>query len=288
MPPAIAAAKQCDFQIQQMSRCDAKTVMGWAAAEGWNPGKYDADCFYYTDPHGFFIGEYERRPVGSISAVAYDDTFGFVGLFIVLPEHRGNPLFGVQLGREALDYLGDRNVGLDGVLAKVESYRRFGFELAYRNLRFQGIGGGRRSSKAIAAEDVPLEDLAAYDRLHFPAYREDFLERWITQPGACAFALKSRGQITGFGVIRPCVHGWKIGPLFADDPKLADTLLQTLMSCAPNQSVYLDIPEVNPAALELASRYQMRQVFETARMYSQEKPRLAEQEIFGITSFELG
>ena len=32
-------------------------------------------------PHGFFIGEWWDDPVGCISAVAYDDRFGFVGLY---------------------------------------------------------------------------------------------------------------------------------------------------------------------------------------------------------------
>ncbi len=42
-----------------------------AAKEGWNPGLHDAECFYRTDPDGFFIGLLdENQPVGCISAVS--------------------------------------------------------------------------------------------------------------------------------------------------------------------------------------------------------------------------
>jgi hypothetical protein len=50
----------------------------------------------------------------------------------------------------------------------------------------------------------------------------------------------------------------------------------------------LDIPEVNSEAKELVERYNMKKVFETARMYKGEDPQLPVQNIFGVTTFELG
>ena len=53
------------------------------AAEGWNPGQHDAECFHAVDPNGFLLGLIHGKPVGCISAAAYDDQFGFIGLYIV-------------------------------------------------------------------------------------------------------------------------------------------------------------------------------------------------------------
>ncbi|MDS3860397.1 hypothetical protein RIF25_06200 [Thermosynechococcaceae cyanobacterium BACA0444] len=44
---------------------------GWAAAEGWNPGQFDATRFYNTDPAGFFMGELEGEPIACIPGVSY-------------------------------------------------------------------------------------------------------------------------------------------------------------------------------------------------------------------------
>jgi hypothetical protein len=56
----------------------------------------------------------------------------------------------------------------------------------------------------------------------------------------------------------------------------------------PDAPVYLDVPEVNPAALALAVRYGMRKVFGTARMYTGAEPPLALDRLYGVTTFELG
>ena len=97
------------------------------------------------------------------------------------------------------------------------------------------------------------------------------------------------GKLAGYGVIRPCRSGYKIGPLFADDPELAEAIFLALKSeIDPAEPFYLDTPEVNRAAVALAERYQMKPVFETARMYTGAKPDLSLDRVFGVTSFELG
>ena len=86
-----------------------------------------------------------------------------------------------------------------------------------------------------------------------------------------------------------CHQGYKIGPLFADDEDVADSLFRALCGHAPlGAPVFLDTPEPNSAALDLAKRHHMHPVFETVRMYTKEDPRLPMEGIFGVTSFELG
>ena len=97
------------------------------------------------------------------------------------------------------------------------------------------------------------------------------------------------GKLAGYGVNRKCRSGYKIGPLFADSPELAEVLFLALKSgIKPAESFYLDTPEVNRAAVALAERYNMKVIFETARMYTGEKPDIPLNHLFGVTSFELG
>jgi hypothetical protein len=89
-------------------------------------------------------------------------------------------------------------------------------------------------------------------------------------------------------VLRACRRGFKIGPFFADDPHIVGTLFQGLASRVPGQPIFLDTPEANPAAIELAKRHGMEPAFETARMYTKGSPVEQIDRCFSATTFELG
>ena len=75
---------------------ELKMIMGWAAKEGWNPGKYDYKSYFDLDNKGYLLLLVGNKPVGSIAAVTYPDECGSVGLFIVCSEYRRKGL-GIQI-----------------------------------------------------------------------------------------------------------------------------------------------------------------------------------------------
>lgn len=275
------------FTVRRMTRIELNLAVQWAAAEGWNPGLHDADCFYAADPNGFFLGELDGNPVGCISAIAYDEAFGFLGLYIVKPEfrHRG---YGTQLWEEALKYLGNRNVGADAAVNQLDNYKRWGFEPHYHSLRFEGIAPQGKPRNVVKLSNVEFEDLATYDRGLFPAKRVQFLKRWIQQPEAIALGVVKARRIAGYGVLRACYRGFKIGPLFADDEWVANDLFIGLTAPVAGAPVFLDVPQPNSAALDLAKRHNMKPIMETARIYNKGPVELPLNRIYGVTSFELG
>jgi GNAT superfamily N-acetyltransferase len=270
-----------------MKADEVALAIEWAAQEGWNPGCHDAACFQAADPRGFFVGELHGEPIGSISAVAYDEHFGFIGLYIVRPDCRGKGL-GLRIWRHAMAYLGERNIGLDGVVAQQANYRKSGFRLAHRNIRFRGVARGAESAATCSLSEVPFNQLAEYDRQLFPAPRSNFLTAWIAQPDVVALAAIREGRIRGYGVLRKCRQGRKIGPLFADDELTGEELFTALLSRCPDEMVSIDVPENNAAAIAMAERHGMVSTFETARMYTNAPPAIPIARVFGITSFELG
>jgi GNAT superfamily N-acetyltransferase len=279
--------------IAAMSRPQMAFAIQLAAAEGWNPGWQDAGTFYAADAGGFLMAELEGEPAGCIFAVAYPENFGFIGLYIVVPEFRGQGI-GRALWQRAMQRLQGRNIGLDGVVALQETYARSGFKTAYRNVRYSGVTFPPPDRlppgiSIVDARTLPMEDLLAYDRRFFPAPREAFLKAWLAQTGGCARALLKEGQLTGLGVLRGCQHGSKVGPLFANDEASGETLLLHLAQQAPlGGAVILDLPEVNPAARRLAESLGMEVTFETARMYTGPAPDVDLAGIYGVTTFELG
>ncbi|ANG63229.1 GCN5 family acetyltransferase [Marinobacterium aestuarii] len=282
-----------NYSIRTMSRSEVDLAIEWAAREGWNPGLQDADCYYAADPNGFLVGVLDGTPIACISVIRYGDSFGFLGFYIVSPDYRDQG-YGIQLWKAGMKYLQGRNIGLDGVVDQQDNYRRSGFRLAYRNIRYQGQGGGTASDGVDAAAVVnlarlPLADLVAYDQPFFPDDRACFISRWVQQPGCHALGILQGGALAGYGVIRPCRSGYKIGPLFADTPELAESLFVALKSrVGARETVFLDTPEPNRAAVALAERYGMTVAFETARMYTQDAPDLPLERVFGVTSFEVG
>ena len=277
------------MQIHNVAAQEMQLLADWAAAEGWNPGLHDAECFFAADPQGFFVGEVAGSPVGCISAVAYGQEFGFIGFYIVRPEFRGKG-YGIQLWQAAMRYLGLRNIGLDGVVAQQANYQQSGFRLAYRNIRY-GTNSMNKLQPApglVPLAKLPFEQLAAYDRRLFAFERQDFLRCWISRPQVCALGLLQQERLAGYGVLRACRTGYKIGPLFADGPTEAEALLDGLTAELQAGPIFLDAPEANPQAVRLAERAGMKPVFETARMYTQQPPAMPLDKLFGVTSFELG
>ncbi|MBU4192521.1 MAG: GNAT family N-acetyltransferase [Proteobacteria bacterium] len=268
-----------------MSRADMDLAIGLAAREGWNPGQADADSFYAADPNGFFVAEVEGRPVGTISAVRYQDDFGFIGLFIVLPEFRGRG-YGMALWRHAMAYLDGCVVGLDSVLDQEPIYRRAGFVPAYRSVRHAGRGGGSMPQGVVRLDQVPFAEILRLDRQCFPAGRESFMRAWINAPGVSGYGVMHGDRLAGFGVIRPCAEGHKIGPLLADNADVAGVLLAALAAAVPGEQFFLDVIEPNAQAAALARS--MPGVFTTVRMYAGGAPDTDMGRLFGVTSFELG
>lgn len=277
------------YVIRQMTKSDLDLAISWAAKEGWNPGLYDRDVFYNTDPHGFFMGFLDGKPIACISAVSYGKDFGFIGLYIVHTNHR-NKGYGIKIWNKAIDYLKTQNIGLDGVVAQQENYKKSGFKLAYRNIRYHGIGQKflRNENNIVKIRSVPFKKLVEYDRKLFPVPRSQFLENWIKESESLTLGFFENNKLLGYGMIRKCVTGFKIGPLFADDKIIAENLFRELNNFAINSLIVIDIPEVNKDAIELVSKYKMKPMFETARMYTKKTPVINLNRVFGVTTLELG
>lgn len=286
--------------IRNASEPEMQYFVEMAAKEGWNPGLDDASTFYKTDPTGFFIALSDSMPVGCISAVKYG-TFGFIGFYIVNSEYRGKGI-GINLWSRALQHLNGCNIGLDGVPQQETNYKKSGFIAEHRNYRMKGSSEtilsltknkshillASRLQTYIDAKTINFDDLTVYDRNHFPGNRATFLKEWISSPHSHSIVHTEGKMIKGFGKIRKCIDGWKIGPLYAENPLIAEILFIKLISKIDKSDIYIDISSENIDAQLLCKRYSLTQTFETIRMYTAKKPDIQWDDIYGITTFELG
>src|SRR5713226_5701600 len=189
-----SARRRDGLRVRAMRPDDLAVAADWAAAEGWNPGHADAECFATVDPHGFLIGELDGAPAATISTVNYDRRFAFLGFYIVRPDLRGRG-YGMRIWNAAMAHAGARTVGLDGVVAQQQNYQKSGFRLAYPNIRYGGAVAAAAALPAgvIPLAEVPFATLQADDATVFPAPRAAFLRAWIDASGHVGCALKRDG-----------------------------------------------------------------------------------------------
>ena len=278
-----------DLQIRNLRPEEIAIAVDWAAAEGWNPGLSDAACFAIPDAKGFFVGEIDGEPVATVSCVNYDDRFAFLGFYIVRSNFRDRG-HGLHIWNAAIAHAGARVIGLDGVVAQQDNYRKSGFQLAYAHIRYGGFvaAPSRPPGDVVALDKIPFALVEADDATVFPAPRSAFLRAWIGTSGHVGRALLRDGKLAAWGVIRPCRTGRKIGPLVADDRTAAEAIVQALLESASGGEIFLDVPAVNREAIALAESLGLKPVFETARMYTGPIAPLRIDRVFGVTSFELG
>src|SRR3954462_6923109 len=157
MSPSVRSPAMSGLRIRPMRPDEISIAVDWAAAEGWNPGLADAACFATVDPGGFFIGELDGVPAATISCVNYSDHFAFLGFYIVRADLRGRG-YGLDIWNAAIAHAGPRVIGLDGVVAQQQNYRKSGFELAYANIRYGGIVAAPAipPAEVVALTDIPM------------------------------------------------------------------------------------------------------------------------------------
>lgn len=265
--------------IRKLNLPEIAVLLDWAEAEGWNPGLGDAAAFQAADPDGFIGAFVDEVMVAGISAVAYDDHFGFIGLYLCHPDWRGQG-HGRAVWDAGLGYLGRRSIGLDAVPAQQANYAAMGFVPAYQTIRMSGTLPRAQASPRLSA--APLDDVLALDGQCFPSSRHAFLRHWLAPPNR-SLVHRTDGVVDGYAVARSCREGAKLGPLFAHGLAAATDILDALSG-----PVQIDVPLAQVEWLAALAARGLTAGFETARMYRGPAPAISLGRVFGVTSLELG
>lgn len=279
--------------FQKLDLKGVRMLVKWAEDEGWNPGLFDADVYYNTDPNGYYGFFYEDTLIAGGAIVSYNNEFGFMGLFIVKHEFRGKEI-GRKLWYQRRNTLLKRikegaSIGMDGVVTMQPFYEKGGFKIAFRDERYEKIGTEFTVDKNISPINKDdFDSILEYDKQCFGFSRPQFLKPWIELPGNKTFKYFESGKLKGFVIIRKTAKGYKVCPLFADNEIIAEELYKASLNSVVGEYLYLDIPVTNAKAVELIKKYNATYVFECARMYYGTPPVVEFDKIFGLTTFEVG
>ncbi len=288
--------------IRPLQSADIATITGWARQEGFAPGVGDVAIYRQTDRQGLWVGWLGDEPVGCIAGVRYNASYGFIGLFLVVPAQRGRG-YGVQLWRHALQHLADVPcIGLEAAPDRIDDYAVWGFAPASPTTRWQRLAADGAPLPPPAAPEppwcllegdaIPAAALQRFDAEREPSPRPHFLRQWLRHPAGTVLALVDRaGACHGFGRVRPCLladgEGWRVGPLVADSPAAARALLEGLLQRHPG-TVLIDAPGANAAAAPLLASLGFAPVSRTLRMYRGVPPAVSLADVYGLACLELG
>ncbi|KAG2183776.1 hypothetical protein INT43_006787 [Umbelopsis isabellina] len=318
-----------EIRFHQCSEADILPYFyKWAAAEHWNPGTEGrelVDVFYKSLPRSFYLAiapdmndPEKENVVASVCAATYGDEMGWIGFYISSPEHRGKG-YGLAIFNHALKVIGNKaTVGLDGVLAQVKNYQKSGFtnsvfesqrraakieHFTSRLSNFETFGDTSITSIA----EIPFAELDALDAKYSGFRRPTFLRNWIDfhtnkeEYGRFSCAVTENGQLLGYGCVRPAAESFRVGPLFAESPQVAKTILYHLANSvakalsSPNQIpstspvLDLDICAGNANSVSLFDELEipMSEVT-TIRMYKGKQPVVDISGVYAPATYELG
>lgn len=276
--------------IKPLSTPDLKTLLQWTTTEGWTPGTYDIQAYYQGNPEGLLGIYLEDELIGSSMVYRHNPWFAFFGLYIVRPENREQG-FGIEMTRHRLQLAGYRNIGLDGVLDRIDTYQNVGFRRAYLNQRFAfSVSNIDEPVGLHDASKLSLSSLLDFERKHklFPGDRKLFLQHWLGHPKFISRAVIENGEIQGYMVLRPCEGKMRVGPFLATSEATAHKLLLCALHHSKGQEIYIDMPETNPHISHIIDEFNGNLVFETVRMYRGYQPDLQFPAIYGLTTLEAG
>lgn len=277
---------------------ELELLLLWAGDEGWNPGLDDAPLFHATDAGGFLVSTIDEHLVAGISLVKHTSDQAFLGLYICAPESRGKGI-GMAIWDEALTLVDGHTIGLDGVADQQENYRKSGFIYHFGNRRYSGVlaipddhlslilNSAAVSVSKATGDDI--EAVIAYDAYIGGFERKNFFDAWLKScRSRSTFVARKDGLVVGVIGVRRCQYGYKVGPWLADSQFIATKLLHAVSHVTKNETVMIDIPDINEAAIEIAEALSLHPMFETARMYKGVAPVIDQRRLFGVATLELG
>ncbi|MEM7291930.1 MAG: GNAT family N-acetyltransferase [Pseudomonadota bacterium] len=215
----MIVARACDADVPAM--VSMVQSMGWPQRE--------ADLQFALDAGSVWVAKASRGG-GAIAMAAwwaYGTNEARLGLVIVHQEHQRQGLAGLLVNR-CLEEARGRRVSLLSTTDGLQLYRNTGFEKIGGSRRYQGkiVGDLEPDARVRAAKSNEFSKICELDREASGFDRKTVLEHIATL--GRMFLLEHNGEMTGFVMTRPFLHGTVVGPMIAADANDAIALFNSI------------------------------------------------------------
>lgn len=275
-------------RISLMRKEDIPFCKGLTDIEEWGNRRDDFERLIDFEPEGCFIAWEGEKRVGMITTTSYD-TYAFLASLIVPKEERGKGI-GAELIKWALEYLktkGVTTVELDGVFAAVPLYRRLGFRDKYLSLRFLREPLKSDEKYQLSLPPQASDEIVLFDKRKTGIKRERVIRRFLTDFADSVYVIKKK-RMLGYAVVRKREGGFfAIGPLIAESPPVAETLVSGIIQKYPGKDLAIGVPAINKDMVDIVLKKKFLYTSPSLRMYRGK--RIANEEhVYGILSPDKG
>ena len=242
--------------IREMTTDDIAAGLTLCRASHWNQTEQDWRFFLTAAPHGALVAQEDGRVIGTVATLPYG-SFTWISMVLVDPVARGRHV-GTALLQRGLELAGtDATARLDATPLGEAIYRKIGFAGEYRLARwFLDVNAppiARRSSaRPLARADWPA--IREMDQRAFGASRLGLLQRLADEAPEYARVLPRGSNVQGYLFGRHGHNREHLGPLVADSPDAAATLLESLLVEQSDRRFYLDAPDDRQGWRDVLSR----------------------------------
>jgi len=230
--------------IRLLFEADIPAAMQLKEAAGWNQTEADWRRLLRLEPNGCFGAIKDGRLVGTTTTTIHGE-LAWIGMVLVESQHRRQGI-AANLMNVALGYLKDKvaTIKLDATSLGQPVYEKFGFQVESVVERWSGTAqstGGESQLQALLDRDT-VRDLLKLDRLAFNADRSRLIEGLIDD--ACVSPVLMRaadGALSGYALARSGTARAYVGPVVANEPQMAETLLDRMFSELAGHDVYVEL-----------------------------------------------
>lgn len=275
------------LRINVMTQKDTLFAGALAEEEGWAHRREDFLRLIEFEPEGCFLAWQDEEPVGMVTTTSYGD-YAFLGCLIVRKEERRKGI-GLALMEQAISYLKEirvETIELDGVFPAVDLYRKLGFKDKYLCVVFKGRGD---KADAGATPYVPemADQIIGFDRRMTGLHREKVVRRLLQVFRDSVFVIPDKG-ISAYAVAKRRPSGFfAIGPFVAENRKLAERMLHSIMGKYQGRNLAVAVPQINQEAVDLLLGNGFVHAWPCLRMYLGKRIDY-HQHIYGIIAPEKG
>jgi len=241
-----------DLRMRDATADDVPAIVALRDAVGWRGHAWALRAVLDAPDARFVVVVDAADAIAGVgSGIAYGD-LGVVGNMIVAEPNRRRGVGSAVLQHVVAYLREERGCGrleLYATAAGRPLYTRHGFEPIEPGARayLPRLDAPRNGTAVDAGSQSDLGALAAYDAPRFGGDRASLLAMMANDPERPMFVARRHGEVIGYAWLRP--EEGRIGPLVADDPEAAASLVAAAGRLDVEEPLSVNVPTSNRTAI---------------------------------------